>query len=363
MCINCLRPGHFASQCKSLHRCKVCQRPHHSLLHIESKFDKSSPTTIPSSSINPVTSHTATELKSSILLMTCKLLIESPNGSIVEARGILDSASSASFISERIVQSLKIPRSSCTARISGIAGLSHSSDTQSIATFIISPLQYPEQKMNISAIVVPRVTCDLPVSPVPFNSEWNHLSNLKLADPSFGSPSRIDILLGVDIFTAVMQQGQRSGPVGSPVALKTKFGWVIAGMTEPREQPHDVVTYHVTIANGDDLLRKFWEIEKYKTNNIVLSLEEKLVLQHYQKNHCRSDSGAFVVKLPKRENSKPLGESRTQAVRRFISLERSLYSKVQREEFNSVMEEYFELKHADIIPQADLEKPPDQTFY
>ena len=33
LCLNCLREGHFASQCQSSFRCKQCQQPHHSFLH------------------------------------------------------------------------------------------------------------------------------------------------------------------------------------------------------------------------------------------------------------------------------------------------------------------------------------------
>ena len=37
LCLNCLRNGHFASQCQSSFRCKQCQQPHHSLLHKATK--------------------------------------------------------------------------------------------------------------------------------------------------------------------------------------------------------------------------------------------------------------------------------------------------------------------------------------
>ena len=67
------------------------------------------------------------------------------------------------------------------------------------------------REMDLTAIVLPKVTCDLPVSPVSFDSSWSHFSDLTLADPAFGLPWRIDFLLGVDIFLFVyccMASGQ-----------------------------------------------------------------------------------------------------------------------------------------------------------
>ena len=47
------------------------------------------------------------------------------------------------------------------------------------------------------------------------------------SDPDFGRPGKIDLLLGIDIYTKVLLQGRRKGPTGSisPVAFETKFGW------------------------------------------------------------------------------------------------------------------------------------------
>ena len=50
------------------------------------------------------------------------------------------------------------------------------------------------------------------------------------------------------------------------------------------------------------------------------------------------------------------------AVRRFLSLERSLHSKGQFEDFNAVMTKYSEMGHAEAVPAIDLKKPT-QVFY
>ena len=39
LCLNCLKPGHYARDCKSSHHCKKCQKLHHTLLHVESGED------------------------------------------------------------------------------------------------------------------------------------------------------------------------------------------------------------------------------------------------------------------------------------------------------------------------------------
>ena len=53
---------------------------------------------------------------------------------MMEVIGLLDSASSVSFVTERIVQTLRMPRSACDAKFSGIAGMTHSSTVQAVAT-------------------------------------------------------------------------------------------------------------------------------------------------------------------------------------------------------------------------------------
>ena len=325
ICLNCLRPGHFVRQCKSPSKCKKCQRPHHTLLHVETRGDESN---VPQG--DPVPSHATIGLSSSSLLMTCEVRIEAPDGSSVKARALLDSASSASFISERLAQSLSLPRSPHSARISGVAGLVHKSPIQAVTKLSITASRNPNKKFDITAVIVPRVTCPLPVHPVSLDPSWSHLHGLQMADPNFGRPGKIDILLGVDIFVVVILAGRRLGPPNSPVALETEFGWVLAGRIDSTTSPVlHAATHLASLLSGDDLLRQFWETEENLGGDTAYTPDEKSVVQHFQDNHFRTDSGRFAVPLPRKPDTMPLGESRSQAVRRFFALERSLLSRNQ----------------------------------
>ena len=141
---------------------------------------------------------------------------------------------------------------------------------------------------RVTAVIVSRVTSDLPLQPIPLNQTWSYLAGLQLADPNFGSPGKIDLLLGVEIFADAVLHGRRWGDPGSPVALETHFGWALAGSTN---------------------------------------------------------------------------SSRSQAVRRFLSFERSLHSKGLFSEFKVVIDEYFHMGHAELVPAVDLETPSHSVFY
>ena len=97
--------------------------------------------------------------------------------------------------------------------------------------------------------------------------------------------------------------------------------------------------------------------------NSTLTLEERSVLDHLHSKHSRTPEGRFIVPLPKHSSTVKLGESRAQAVRRFIALEKSLHKGGKFHEVEEVMEEYFINHHAEEVPLADLERPREEVFY
>ncbi len=366
LCINCLRSGHFVKECKSLHRCRTCQKPHHSLLHSDTAREPLTPPLVPPGTQPPPPPHnscTAARFGSDALLMTCQVLVTSPHGPSAKARALLDPGSTVSFVSDQLARSLRLSRSQHSARVAGVAGLSCGFTSHSITAFQVSSWNYPGKRFDVSAIVVPCVTCDLPTHPVPRDPNWSHLERLQLADPTFGDPKPIDLLLGVDLFAEVLRHGRRVGPPSSPMALETALGWVLAGAAESHSQVTNHVANHVALLSGDELLQRFWEAEEPPNEHPIMSSEEMEVVKHFQSNHTRTALGRFVVPLPRKPGLEELGESRSQAVRRFLALERSLHSKKQFAEFADVVNEYFTLGHAEPVPVTDTNKPPSEVFY
>ncbi len=94
-----------------------------------------------------------------------------------------------------------------------------------------------------------------------------------------------------------------------------------------------------------------------------MSQEEREVKKHFQTHHYRKQDGRFVVPLPRNPEVKPIGESRSQAVRRFLTLEKSLRSKNQCGAFDAVIREYFDLGHAEPVPSNDFNRSQCQVFY
>ena len=88
-----------------------------------------------------------------------------------------------------------------------------------------------------------------------------------------------------------------------------------------------------------------------------LSPEENRAMVHFNEHHTRDEDGRFIVPLPRKENVPPLGESRTQAICRFRSLERSLWTKGKFGNFAEVMQEYFKKDHAEQLLLEEVDSP------
>ena len=256
-------------KCKSLNHCKRCQRPHHTLLHQEKEDTAAMPDTPTSTPPSSESTAMHMSINSNILLMTCQVMVETPQG-MVKTRALLDTGSSASFVTERLAQSLHLRRFTQNARICGIAGIPHSDGKQADTQFLVSSKHTPCMTYKVSAFVVPQITGNQPVCMISPTRNWKHMEGLVLADPEYNKPGRIDILLGVETFVEVIRNGRRSGPHDTPTALDTAFGWVLAGNAGAQTDTPLVSTHLTSVMTGDDLLRRFGRSRR-KRSHMALS--------------------------------------------------------------------------------------------
>ena len=268
-CMNCLKAGHMASRCRAQPACRKCRKTHNTLLHIESKPSEE-PTT---ESVSSATHVPQTRKGKQVLLMTRRAKIIAPDGSTTQARVFLDPGASYSFVTEKLAQQLRLPRRKDNSLVAGIAGV-NATRTRGAVSFTVAHVSGRGRQIHVeNAFVLSKVCMDMPVSPVDSISRWKHLAGLDLADPDFGTPARVDVLLGADYYGEILLHGRRWGPRGTPYAQRTCLGWVIAGPLQSNDsQP---AAYTCCMHVEEDALKKFWEIEDYNMKQPVLSQEEK----------------------------------------------------------------------------------------
>ncbi|XP_070524569.1 uncharacterized protein [Cardiocondyla obscurior] len=170
--------------------------------------------------------------------------------------------------------------------------------------------------MSVYCFVAPSITKRLPSTSVK-SSGLLIPNNLQLTDPCFCDPGNIDALIVGKFFLKLLETGKIDLGDGLPVLQNTKLGWIVSGPVPSQLTCHAINTqmsYHIclttTLESFERTLRRFWELEEYADDKPKLFYENGLCEKQYEKTTMRNASGRFVVRLPFRENSGLLGQSR-----------------------------------------------------
>ncbi|XP_045541610.1 uncharacterized protein LOC123723103 [Papilio machaon] len=298
-----------------------------------------------------------------VLLATALIDVEARTGSLICLRSLLDQGSQASFITESAVQLLGLKRHPIKTVISGLGGDPQASlACKFMVTMKIQSRHDPSFVISVKAYVMNKVTSLLPDRKIVVPM-LPSLSCEVLADPSFGTPNKIDVLLGAEVYSQILLQGLIRGPPGYPLAQNTRFGWILSGEVEERgsqsETCHNViVSLHSAHSNESELLRKFWELESdhYDVEKTYLTEEEQLCERLFTETTRRDESGRYVVRLPFRtpDPKCKYGDSKQIAQKRFLILEkRFLRDPEMKKEYVKVINEYLDLGHMEKVDDKD----------
>lgn len=389
LCFNCLIPNHGVKHCRQKSRCRICGRRHHSLIHTETT-DTRTPelgerrdikqtesktsrerTSQTKNDTNDVASHYATEFiqtqnqTTNVLLATALVKVTAENGRTLQLRALIDQGSEGSFITESAAQTLGLRRNTINGSITGL-GENIVMQARHSVSFDIQSNYDKTFSLPVNAYVLKSLTRLLPSKPV--NMTWKHLQGLTLADPEYGQPAQIDLLLGAEIYGKIMLDGIVSASQGSPLAQRTSLGWILTGAvnsTPNLSNHHHVITMHITTHDEElDQLQKFWEIESEDTykNKQRLTEEELKCEQIYADTFSRDTEGRYIVEIPLKDKDYDFGNTRQTAERRLEQLEKRLdKDKDLKEEYTKVLMEYSDLEHMEKID--DKEEDTKKKFY
>lgn len=351
LCENCLNK-HDTADCKSKYTCRHCQKRHHTLLHenavstLNVKVQHDLPLAHSDDEDEPVDEPEAQEtvriFTASIpksmrpaILATARVPIFRTDGERKYVRALIDQGSMASIASEDLIQwsqsecySVKVPLSGLGDMPAGMVRYKSS--------IVMGSIHDSDFKTNVDVFVVPYIT-HLRPQHISLIKKWKHLEGLQLADPEHAHEGPVDLLLGAGTFAELILEGLIKGPRGSPIAQKTKIGWILSGMS------------------GEDSEMKCCMIKTRdlkpvnSTKRPILNVHRSAESAFKTSVKISSNDGHFIVQLPfnmdpHKENF--LGDSYAMARKRLLQQEKRLQNNVQLyEEYRKIIREYVALRH------------------
>lgn len=403
----CLRKGHRNDQCQQNKSCRrsqgnhhqsICERPFqpvgstppvhtNSNLGGESQSTNEEPTErndqISNSALVNHTTTTSAKGPFKVLLQTAATYAQGfNNSSPVPVRILLDSGSQRSYVTTALKERLKLaPLKTETLNLNTFRD---DRFTKQRCDLVKLSLRGKEDDVEISALCFPKI-CS-PLSTSLDVSHYPHLQGLDFADASVvdGSQLNIDILIGSDFYFEVLTGEVVRGDSG-PVAVNSKFGWVVSSPTLEKGERSDMSVTNLVIEkigsqipypdNDNELscaLRRFWDIESLGIQDEVDCTKESEFLPD---TRFEETEGRYEIQLPWKNNCTPKLDGYMMCSRRLFQLHSRLkkdepllreYDQTIQQQIDSgIIEECEEIQHPEdrshFLPHYGVIKQDRQT--
>ncbi|XP_054706729.1 uncharacterized protein LOC129216539 [Uloborus diversus] len=181
-----------------------------------------------------------------------------------------------------------------------------------------------------------------------------------LADPGFGTPNKIDLLIGAELFWEIIKTGQFRTPSPDLRFQETVFGYIATG-TSTSASEFKFCGFVKGLDSLEQSIQKFWNIENVEDDKRIISDEAKFCEEYFTSTYNRDNDGRFIVSMPLKEEPSCLGDSRTNAERRLESLWKQLKNKpTMMQLYQNFMQEYEDLNHMEVISDEDIK---EKSYY
>lgn len=188
-----------------------------------------------------------------------------------------------------------------------------------------------------------------------------NIHTLALADPCFDKPAPVELLLGADIFSQVLNGKRVIVDKDLPTAFGSSLGWKLVGAipgVEPTSFQAQLVSLTVSL---EEIIDRFWKLEEPEAAPDSFN-DEGHCESIFKTEYSRLPSCRFMVPLPFRRNvsDEQLFGSRQLALRRIENLESDLSLQNVYSEF---MSEYIFLGHKPVTTNPGVYYIPHHAVF
>ena len=347
LCLNCLKPGHRCNSCLSA-ACKACSKKHHALLH---------PVRDTGTARQKVEQTHAAQTSSTTFMAVPVCAI---NGSVSSTgTGLLDSASSTSYIRESFARTLGLIGEKRQLNAAVLGGNLVSGCREYVDMTVV---MQDGNKMQLGAWVLPVVTG--PIEELDYEStcrQWKHLAGIGFKSIPHKD---VDVLIGLNAtpLHAALEE-RRSNLPSAPIARCTPLGWVCFGPGESSKNSTNV-TLLATERALDDIVQNFWKVEATTSSpGESMSMADRIALEKTEQS-MTYDGERFSFGIPwLQERGSDLENNYYLANHRLKSLERSLAKRPDvAKEYARVLAAHEQKGYISEVPAPDRLSKSAQWF-
>ncbi|XP_075145731.1 uncharacterized protein LOC142220456 isoform X1 [Haematobia irritans] len=246
-CFNCLCTAHQRNFCPSRNKCLVCNKNHHTMVHVDniqqpnsqnsSNVSRSRPlrnaqnrtmsrrctnnrtrprrsSSVPHQRQKYLNERLSRRLSSHVFVPTALARVVTSTGP-TKVRLLMSSGETQTVVLQKFVNRLNL---STSVR-----------DHKEYCTINLESYHDPQIKIQITALVKPQFNTTLPkpTSEPSLRTIFDHITDL--ADPHFFNPTNIELIVANDQLSGILRAGMIQTSSHMPILQSSIFGWTVSG--------------------------------------------------------------------------------------------------------------------------------------
>jgi len=371
-CFACLKPGHQKTSCRQKFSCSICGKVHLSILHVEPRVQigiKQPNSDQCKQATNSTTCMGAGDnIQQALPILPVR--VKSVNSDkYIETYAFIDSGSTATFCSERIMHNLNLEGKKTKLNLI-TKGQNNVHDCFMLTGLEISDL-YGNNVLSLPPIFSQE---SLPVTgnDIVATSDiykWPHLREIPLQRID---DDHIGLLIGINVPKAMEPWNVVPSVNNGPFAVETLLGWVINGPLDVSvidEKLCKVVTSNridATVVSLEDQIRNQFnhDFNERAIDDSICPSKENRQFQDLVSKSISIEAGHYVINLPFKVKDNIMPNNRQQAQQRLALLARRFErDKNFHEEYVTFMSKIIQDGYSSIVSQDDLMKNDGRIWY